>query len=269
MMYSRKVLIIATALAAGSRSVLARRSFPSDKPCMARDSRRGHSFAKNPSLSLVLSPIRGGSDGIPAATDNNVAAAPPAAAEATAPISPTPVEDTPPAVVAVEEAPQAAVVETVKPKHQVVVNAKWANFMTRVGPAALMLGVLYVVFSKLGEEGLIWLVPLLQIGMYHEVMHNILGYDSKSMGTWFILAPFLLRSHGCLQRALGQPLLNLSSFALYAAGLIVGILKLNSQEDLTPPIIQSFLTQSISAIATLVVILSPCQFWIETAQNFG
>eukprot|EP00560_Eucampia_antarctica_P000809 CAMPEP_0197832590 /NCGR_PEP_ID=MMETSP1437-20131217/15292_1 /TAXON_ID=49252 ORGANISM="Eucampia antarctica, Strain CCMP1452" /NCGR_SAMPLE_ID=MMETSP1437 /ASSEMBLY_ACC=CAM_ASM_001096 /LENGTH=411 /DNA_ID=CAMNT_0043436033 /DNA_START=43 /DNA_END=1278 /DNA_ORIENTATION=- len=148
-----------------------------------------------------------------------------------------------------------------------VVNPKWANFVQRVGPAALMLAGLYFLFAKLGKEGLVWLVPLLQIGMYHEVMHNVLELPTSN--TWFMLLPYLLKTHGFLQRYFGTSTLNLSSFTLYAAGLIYAIMKLNTQENLTPEIIQSFLGRSIAAIATLVVILSPCQFWIKTAGEYG
>ena len=126
---------------------------------------------------------------------------------------------------------------------------KWNNFVRRTGPAILLLAVMYGVFAKLGADGLVWLVPIIQIGMYKEV-HDVMDITSSSK--WFLLIPYLLKTNSFLPTKLSQSSLDLSSFLIYAAGLLYSILKLNSHPDLSPQVIQSFLQQHIASIATLV-----------------
>ena len=207
--------------------------------------------------------VRGGSD-IPAdipLVDPNANMMPSMGVEDVSPVEMTPSEtSTTVPVTSVEGTEESSAgSEVVESPSTAVLSAnesdamkKWNNFVRRTGPAVLLLAVMYGVFAKLGTDGLVWLVPLIQIGMYKEV-HDVMDYQLPSK--WFLLIPYLLKTNAYLPTKLSQSTLDLSSFLLYAAGLLYSILKLNSHPDLTPQVIQSFLQQHITSIATLVRIL--------------
>ncbi len=225
----------------------------------------------------IMMSIRGGSDG----SDSDVPEDPepttsmyyaeesptpaPVLDEEIGAVAPTPaVVETP--VEAVEAAPSPEVTTSPAPESESKkeMNPKLANAIERTGPAVLLLGLLYGTIKAFGENALLFIVPLMQLGMYAETtgiieaFHNNDGekkdVEIKIEKWWWFLTVFASTSLRSLGYTLGldTTTMDLVCFGMVSIGLIVAVCGMASHSNAGPEMFRKYLGEVASFHFALV-----------------
>jgi len=154
-------------------------------------------------------------------------------------------------------------------------NPKMINAIERTGPAILMLLLLGTILKYTGEKGLISMVSVLQIGMYVESTNVIQSGENLvkafSFGTlerwwWFstVFAGTTLRN--ILEMG---PKYDLGVFAMIALGLVVGVVRMESDPNAGAESFKSYLNRYGGSNFALIFLLGQSSFWIKTIKTYG
>lgn len=158
--------------------------------------------------------------------------------------------------------------------------------MKRTGPAILMLTSVYFIISIFGENGLIGLILLMQIGMYSEVTgvmasfhrlswkeHSIVEYGEKWwwFGTIFsytTIRPLLFNK----ERNISKSTFDLFCFGMVSLGFlasIVGMELSKVKDEKHNDALRQHLGKMAGYQYSLIFLLGQSSFWIHTIQAYG
>lgn len=222
----------------------------------------------------TLIAIRGGSDDAPLAAAEE--GAPPPSAEA------------PPVQAAAPASPPPA---AAKADHTSSASAALANLKERAGPAVLMLAAAAGLVKYFGESGVIALVLLLQVGMYHESCSVVRDFHARENGAaasggesflakverlweqwwWFATAVACTSLRSLVERCahLSNEAMDLVGYGMAAVGLLSAVVGMATHSDAGPDQFRAYLGQVAASHFALIFLVGQSSFWIKTVREFG
>lgn len=158
--------------------------------------------------------------------------------------------------------------------------------MKRTGPAILMLCSVYFLIKTFGENGLIGLIMLMQIGMYFEVTgimssfhqsswkeHSIVEYGEKWwwFGTIFsytTIRPLIFNR----ERNISKSTFDLCCFGMVSVGLLASVLGMELSrvgDEKHNDGLRQYLGKMAGYQYASIFLLGQSSFWIHTIQAYG